>query len=62
MDAGAEVGNRSFLRRLPPLDSAAWEEQVWFGQNKFLRVPGNAVGTGGDLSLQGLTVDVRFDF
>ena len=42
--------------------SAAWEEQVWFGQNKFLRVPGNAVGTGGDLSLQGLTVDVMFDF
>ena len=42
--------------------SAGWEEQVWFGQNKFLRVPGNAVGTGGSLSLQGLTVDVRFDF
>ncbi len=42
--------------------TAAWEEQVWFGQNKFLRLPGNAVGTGGDLSLQGLTIDVMFDF
>lgn len=42
--------------------TAAWEEQVWFGQNKFLRLPGTSSGSGGDLSLQGLTVDVRFDF
>lgn len=42
--------------------TAAWEEQVWFGQNKFLRFCNNASGTGGDLSLQGLTVDARFDF
>lgn len=42
--------------------TAAWEEQVWFGQNRFLRVPRNLVGISGDLSLQGLTVDVRFDF
>ena len=42
--------------------TAAWEEQVWFGQNKFLRARSTAVGTGGDLTLQGLTVDVRFDF
>ena len=42
--------------------SAAWEEQVWFGQNKFLRVPGCAPTAGDDLTFQGLTVDVRFDF
>ena len=42
--------------------SAAWEEQVWFGQNKFLRIPGSAPTTGDDLTFQGLTVDVRFDF
>ena len=40
---------------------AGWEQQLWFGQNKFLRLPAT-VGTGGDLTLQGLTVDVRFDF
>lgn len=42
--------------------TAAWEMQVWFDQNQFLRVPGTASGTGGNLSLQGLTIDARFDF
>lgn len=42
--------------------TAAWEEQVWFGQNKFLRNFGTASGTGGNLTLQGLTVEVKFDF
>ena len=42
--------------------TAAWEEQVWFGQNQFMRTRNTSVGTGGDLTLQGLTVDVRFDF
>ncbi|HSX12542.1 MAG TPA: Lpg1974 family pore-forming outer membrane protein [Rhabdochlamydiaceae bacterium] len=40
---------------------AAWEEQVWFGQNQFLR---NHVleSPEGTLVLSGLTVQVRFDF
>ncbi len=42
--------------------TAAWEEQVWFEQNNFLRIPGTASVSGDSLSLQGLTVDVRFDF
>ncbi len=42
--------------------AAAWEEQVWFGQSKFLRIPGCAPTNGNDLTFQGLTVDVRFDF
>ncbi len=42
--------------------TAAWEEQVWFEQNNFLRIPGSASVSGDSLSLQGLTVDVRFDF
>jgi len=42
--------------------TAAWEEQVWFEQNNFLRIPGTASATGNSLSLQGLTLDVRFDF
>ena len=43
--------------------TAAWEEQVWFGQNKFFRLPRELrPGPAAILSLQGLTVDVRFDF
>lgn len=41
--------------------SAAWEQQYWFDQNKFIKV---IVGEGGNgnLDLAGLTVDFRFDF
>ena len=42
--------------------AAAWEEQVWFGQNKFLRLQYTVPTNGDTLTLQGLTVDVRFDF
>ncbi len=42
--------------------TAAWEEQMWFEQNDFLRVPGTSTANGDNLSVQGLTVDVRFDF
>ncbi len=39
-----------------------WEEQVWFAQNKFIRVPGCASSNEGDLTLQGLTIKARIDF
>lgn len=42
---------------------AAWEEQVWLDQNRFLRLPGSAKPSGdSDLSLQGLTLGVMFEF
>lgn len=40
---------------------AAWEEQVWINQNNVFEVP-VAYGANGDLSFQGLTVKLRFDF
>lgn len=40
---------------------AGWEEQIWFGQNQFLR--NRAMESPeGNLSLAGLTVQARFDF
>lgn len=42
--------------------AAAWEEQVWFGQNKFIRHQYVIPNNGDTLTLQGLTVDIRFDF
>ncbi len=41
---------------------AGWEQQVWFSQDKFIRLPGGAACDNGDLTLQGLTVQARFDF
>ncbi|HSX04074.1 MAG TPA: Lpg1974 family pore-forming outer membrane protein [Rhabdochlamydiaceae bacterium] len=40
---------------------AGWEEQVWFGQNQFLRNQ-VMVSPEGNLVLGGLTVHARFDF
>jgi len=40
----------------------AYEEQVWFNQNHFIRESGVAGATGGNLSYSGLTAGVRFDF
>ena len=42
--------------------SAAWEQQYWFEQNKFLKIIASGGGAGGNLDLAGLTVDFRFDF
>lgn len=39
--------------------AASWEHQIWFNQNQFFRVAGNLFG---DLTLQGLTLNFRFDF
>jgi len=39
---------------------ASWENQVWFNQNHFLGAGTDSVF--GDLSLQGFTLNVRFDF
>lgn len=39
---------------------ASWENQLWFNQNHFLGVHSDFVN--GDLSLQGLTLNLRFDF
>jgi hypothetical protein len=40
---------------------AGWEEQIWFGQNQFLR--NRALESSeGNLTLAGLTVHARFDF
>ncbi len=41
---------------------AAWEVQNWFEQNQFIRMPGCVVTNSGNLTLQGLTAKVRFDF
>jgi len=41
--------------------AAAWEEQVWFNQNQYFDV-GVGYGHPGDLVMQGLTIDIRFDF
>lgn len=41
---------------------AGWEEQYWFAQNQFIRMPGSAAGNGGDLIFQGLTMKARIDF
>lgn len=41
---------------------AGWEEQVWFDQNRFIRLPGAARMGNSDLSLQGLTLGVMFEF
>lgn len=42
---------------------AAWEEQVWMDQNRFIRLPGTAKPSGdSDLSLQGLTLGIGFEF
>ncbi len=40
---------------------AGWEQQIWFGQNQFLRVDALDADHG-DLGLQGLTARFRFDF
>ncbi|HSX04073.1 MAG TPA: Lpg1974 family pore-forming outer membrane protein [Rhabdochlamydiaceae bacterium] len=40
---------------------AGWEEQIWFGQNQFLRVQ-NLESPEAILTLAGLTVHARFDF
>lgn len=42
------------------LIQAAWEEQLWYNMNQFLKL--NETGSHGDLGLQGLTVKLRFDF
>ncbi len=43
------------------LIQAGWEEQIWWGMNRFPRA--NApVGTLGNLQFQGLTLKFRFDF
>jgi len=39
---------------------ASWENQVWFNQNHFIDAGADSVL--GDLSLQGFTLNVRFDF
>jgi hypothetical protein len=39
----------------------AWEEQLWFNQNQFFQLS-NPWGSHGDLGLQGITLDLRFDF
>ncbi|HSX03761.1 MAG TPA: Lpg1974 family pore-forming outer membrane protein [Rhabdochlamydiaceae bacterium] len=41
---------------------AGWEEQVWFSQNNFIRLPGTGSCHNGDLTFQGLTTKVRLDF
>ena len=41
---------------------AGWEIQNWFAQNQFIRTPGSAASTNGDLMLQGLTIRARIDF
>ncbi len=40
---------------------AAWEEQLWFNQNQFFELT-DSWGSHGDLGLQGITIDFRFDF
>lgn len=40
---------------------AGWEQQIWFGQNQFLRID-DLDADHGDLGLQGLTARFRFDF
>jgi len=40
---------------------AAWEQQVWFNQNQFIELL-NASGSQANLTLQGFTLDFRFDF
>lgn len=42
------------------LVQAGWENQVWWGQNKMITQGQGA--SNGDLSLQGLTLKIRFDF
>ena len=39
----------------------AWEQQVWFNQNQFVQYLSTS-GSEGNLILQGLTIDFRFDF
>ncbi|MES2273438.1 MAG: Lpg1974 family pore-forming outer membrane protein [Chlamydiota bacterium] len=40
---------------------AGWEQQIWFGQNQFLRI--EALDSDhGDLGIQGVTVRARMDF
>jgi hypothetical protein len=39
-----------------------WEEQIWFSQNMFIRLPGSGSAHDGDLTLQGLTLKFRLDF
>ena len=46
---------------------AGWEHHMWFGQNQMLRFTDNTtqaafVVNQGDLSYQGWTLNVRFDF
>ena len=41
---------------------AGWEEQIWFSQNMFIRMPGSGSCHDGDLTLQGLTLKFRLDF
>lgn len=41
---------------------AGWEQQVWFSQNMFIRLPGTGSCHNGDLTLQGLTIKLRLDF
>ncbi|MCB1066804.1 MAG: MOMP family protein [Simkania sp.] len=42
------------------LIQAGWEEQIWLGNNQFIDVA--EYGDRGNLSLQGLTLEVRLDF
>ncbi len=39
-----------------------WEAQIWFSQNEFIRSANTSAGRGGDLTLQGLTLQARLDF
>lgn len=46
---------------------AGWEHHMYFGQNQFIRfsasdAPGNFFANQGDLTLQGFSAQVRFDF
>ncbi len=47
--------------------AAGWEHHMFFGQNQFIRftdfnAQGNFFTNQGDLTLQGFSIDVRFDF
>lgn len=41
---------------------AGWEEQVWFDQNRFIRMAGSARQGNADLNLEGLTLGAMFEF
>lgn len=67
LTGGLSWGHYLFQHRYFLKIHAAWEEQVWFAQNRFGRMvddsnPGSLVFNNGDLSLSGLNVGIMLGF